>query len=395
MTYKKNVDVAVIGRGMLGTSAARHLAELGASVTLFGPEEPKNNSTHNGVFGSHYDTSRITRILDRNPYYSKIASASISRYRSLEDLTGINFYQDVGQITVSGMHPYLDELTDCATSNSLNHRILDNADLASTFPYLKFSDGMTGIHEIVTAGHINPRKFIAAQGEALRISKGDIIEKTVININDKKGEYIICCADKSELNCKQVLVATGAFANHFDIIPKKISIEVAEHTIVLGEVSKNTFNILSKMPCVIYHKTDDIYGSVYILPPIKYPEGRIWIKIGQSRGYVMNQPEKNLIPWFQGKGDTEISKWLHQELFNILPDTKLLSTKTASCVTTKSKSGFQFIDKFRDTEIYSCLVGDGQAAKSADEIGRIAAHRVLYGNVPKEYSEVNFQIQYL
>ena len=205
----------------------------------------------------------------------------------------------------------------------------------------------------------------------------------------------IVCQKRFSRRCLLARHNPAIGSNISTIIPKKISIEVAEHTIVLGEVSKNTFNILSKMPCVIYHKTDDIYGSVYILPPIKYPEGRIWIKIGQSRGYVMNQPEKNLIPWFQGKGDTEISKWLHQELFNILPDTKLLSTKTASCVTTKSKSGFQFIDKFRDTEIYCCLVGDGQAAKSADEIGRIAAHRVLYGNVPKEYSEVNFQIQYL
>ena len=37
MTVKSKVDVAVIGRGMIGSSAARHLADLGASVALIGP----------------------------------------------------------------------------------------------------------------------------------------------------------------------------------------------------------------------------------------------------------------------------------------------------------------------------------------------------------------------
>jgi len=394
MELNTNIDVAVIGRGMLGSSAARHLADLGASVSLIGPGEPKKHSVHTGVFGSHYDSGRITRILDRNPYYSKIAAASIARFRNLESLTGKYFYQDVGQITVSGMHPYLDELTDCAILNELNHSILDDTSLASTFPYLKFSDGMSGIYEIDTAGHINPREFISAQGEALKISGGNIIEETVKQIKYKNGDHILFCGNGSEFNCKQVLLATGAFANHFNIIPKQIAIEVAEHTVVLGEVSNNTSKILSKMPCIIYHKTDDIEGSVYIMPPIKYPDGRFWIKIGQSKGHIMTQPNKNLIRWFQGNGDSVISKWLHEELSNILPNTEFVSTRTMSCVTTKSKSGFQFIDKFKDTEIYSCLVGDGQAAKSADEIGRIAANRVLFGKVPEEYNDIDFQIKY-
>ena len=73
---------------------------------------------------------------------------------------------------------------------------------------------------------------------------------------------------------------------------------------------------------------------------------------------------------------------------------KFISTHSESCVTTKSNSGYQFIDKFDSKEIYSCLVGDGQAAKSADEIGRIAAHKILYGEVPGEYKGINFKNDY-
>ena len=163
---------------------------------------------------------------------------------------------------------------------------------------------------------------------------------------------------------------------------------------MFGEVSKDTAEILSAMPSVIYHQTDEIGGSVYILPPIKYPDGRTWLKIGQSSGHSMVDPEQNLIPWFQGAGNVDIAEWLSGELSIVLPGTELISHQTSSCVTTKSQSGLQFIDKFDGTEVYSCLVGEGQAAKSADELGRMAAHKVLYGRVPAEYEEFDLRIKY-
>ena len=85
---------------------------------------------------------------------------------------------------------------------------------------------------------------------------------------------------------------------------------------------------------------------------------------------------------------------LESELTTILPKIKFLSIHSESCVTTKSKSGYQFIDNFKNSGIYSCLVGDGQAAKSADEIGRIAAHKILFGSVPDEYVDIIFQNEY-
>ena len=37
---------------------------------------------------------------------------------------------------------YLDELKDCATSHKLNHLILDDKGIASSFPFLNFSQHM-------------------------------------------------------------------------------------------------------------------------------------------------------------------------------------------------------------------------------------------------------------
>ena len=66
-------DVCVIGKGLLGSAAARHLAEMGLNVLLLGPDEPLVRAEHSGVFGSHYDSGRITRIIDTDLYCARIA----------------------------------------------------------------------------------------------------------------------------------------------------------------------------------------------------------------------------------------------------------------------------------------------------------------------------------
>jgi len=58
------MHIAVIGRGLIGSAAARHLAKAGHAVTLIGPDEPADRKAHRGVFASHYDEGRITRALD-------------------------------------------------------------------------------------------------------------------------------------------------------------------------------------------------------------------------------------------------------------------------------------------------------------------------------------------
>lgn len=42
--------IAVIGKGMIGAAAARHLALMGEEVLLIGPDEPQDYASHPGVF---------------------------------------------------------------------------------------------------------------------------------------------------------------------------------------------------------------------------------------------------------------------------------------------------------------------------------------------------------
>ena len=77
---------------MMGSAAARHLANMGAKVALIGPQEPENKDSYNGVFASHYDQARISRKLDSNHDWSRLTQASIDRYAHIEEAGGKSFY---------------------------------------------------------------------------------------------------------------------------------------------------------------------------------------------------------------------------------------------------------------------------------------------------------------
>ena len=87
----------------------------------------------------------------------------------------------------------------------------------------------------------------------------------------------------------------------------------------------------------------------------------------------------SLIRWFQGDGDPQRIAWLTETLKDLLPQVTFNTLHSQSCVVTMSPTGMQFIDQFKDIRIYSLLADNGQCAKSADELGYIAASFVQSG----------------
>ncbi len=108
----------------------------------------------------------------------------------------------------------------------------------------------------------------------------------------------------------------------------------------------------------------------------------------------MSDPARNLIKWFQGDGDQVIADWLRSQLFGLLPNTIFANIKTESCAVSRSSTGRQFIDVIDESGIHVLLAGNGYSAKSSDELGRIAAHKIISGEVPDEYSDIDFKLKY-
>ncbi|HCV71662.1 MAG TPA: FAD-dependent oxidoreductase, partial [Agrobacterium sp.] len=104
----------VVGRGMMGAAAARHLAENTEGVALIGPGEPADIKSHPGVFASHYDEARITRTIDGDADWALLANRSIARYTDIAARSGVEFYAPVGCLMVGpergGDNPFDDNV---------------------------------------------------------------------------------------------------------------------------------------------------------------------------------------------------------------------------------------------------------------------------------------------
>ncbi|MEM7344559.1 MAG: FAD-binding oxidoreductase [Chloroflexota bacterium] len=386
-------DILVIGRGLIGSAAARHLSNKGATVALIGPGEPDNHQTHTGVFGSHYDSGRIVRILDPIPYYAHIAKQSIQRFRALEAQTNTRFYHEVGYLVVSNNITYLDDMEACAQAYYPTIEQIPYPDLSLRFPYFHFPTDVKALYQATAGGYLNPRQTIAAQNKALEMQGGTVIDDTVLELN-RTGPLVQARTTQGWVAGHKVVLATGAFANVGGITPRAIDFGVVPHTTVLGKVSIGQLDSLAGMPSLSYRLGDDPMRFIYFMPPIQYPDGNYYIKIGHSKGDSISNDKESLTTWFQGDGDPNRIAWLTETLHNLLPEVQFSSFHSQACVTTQSPTGKQFIDRFEDERIYSLLADNGQCAKSADELGYIAASFVEQGCLPEGYDVEDYRLVY-
>src|SRR3546814_20993789 len=81
--------IIVIGRGLIGSAAGRHLADLTDGVALLGPDEPADRAAHAGVFASQYDAARMTRVVAPDPAWAVTARRSSDRYADPEGRSGL------------------------------------------------------------------------------------------------------------------------------------------------------------------------------------------------------------------------------------------------------------------------------------------------------------------
>ena len=133
----------VVGRGMMGAAAARHLANQTDGIAVIGPDEPEDRASHQGVFGSHYDEGRIARTIDPDTDWARLANRSISRYADIERDSGIQFYAPVGCLVTGpkrgGETRYVGDVLEAASRLGVQTELLGDAGLNAKFPFFAFS----------------------------------------------------------------------------------------------------------------------------------------------------------------------------------------------------------------------------------------------------------------
>jgi glycine/D-amino acid oxidase-like deaminating enzyme len=384
---------AVVGRGLTGAAAARHLSEQVSGVVLIGPDEPGARAVHDGVFASHYDEGRITRTIDPDENWARFANRSIARYRSIEQASGIQFFAEKGCL-ISGLdtgrsQEYMSNVREAGDRLGVRYRRLDDAGLSATFPYFNFPQGSDGVLEETGAGHISPRRLVAAQTALTEKAGGAVIREQVEAINQLEGGVEIVTSTGRRVTAEKVLVAAGGFSNRKGLLPEPLDLTVYGRTITFFEVDGEEAERLSGMPSLIFEPEDASVG-IYMLPPIRYPDGRYYLKIGGDVADIVLETEEQVGAWFRTSGDATEREHLVRNMRELVPGLNIAGIHTEICVVSYTQTGYPSIGWTSSPSVAVMAGGCGAAAKSSDEIGRLGAELLLNGLIIDEAYSADF-----
>jgi len=381
----------VVGRGMMGAAAARYLALQGEGVAVIGPDEPTDWSNHHGVFASHYDEARITRTIDSDPIWARLANRSIARYGEIAAESGIDFYSEVGCLIVGpkrgGQDPYVGQVEAAARQLGVAVEMLSDAALKSRFRYFDFGSDCEGVYEEKNAGYVNPRRLVEAQSLLAEKAGARVIRRTAVSVREEGGLAIVTTDDGAVYTAERVLVAAGGFSINENLVPRPLDLKVYGRTVAFFEIPDEDLAAYSGMPSLI-HQPDDPTDHIYLLPPVRYPDGKTYLKIGGDPDDLQLETEPEIRAWFRRGGRLTTRDHLRRIISELVPTLADAPLSMAACVTSFTPENYPAIG-FASDHIAVLTGGCGAAAKSSDEIGRLGAEFIQHGRIIDEaYGDV-------
>ncbi|MGK9038848.1 FAD-dependent oxidoreductase [Rhizobium sp. SA279] len=388
----------VVGRGMMGAAAARHLAETVDGVALIGPGEPADIKSHQGVFASHYDEARITRTIDGDADWALLANRSIARYADIAARSGVEFYAPVGCLMVGpergGDNPFVDDVRKAAARLGVSTELLDGEGLESRFPYFSFEPGCEGVFERANAGYVNPRGLVKAQAVLAEKAGVTLIDDIVVSTRQEDGRARVETASGAAYTADRVLVAAGGFSITKDLLPQPVALDVYARTVAFFEVDEGDLDQYADMPSLIYEPRDTM-KHIYLLPPVRYPDGKFYLKIGGDPDDKRLGSDPEIREWFRSGGRESVRDHLSEIVGSLVPSIDLSRVSMAACVVSKTQSGYPAIGFTASPKIAVLTGGNGTAAKSSDEIGRLGALLLRDGEIADGAFSTDFKPAFL
>lgn len=358
------MSIAVLGRGLMGSAAARHLSAQGHDVILIGPGEPKDKRAHQGIFASHYDEGRITRKNALDAFWTEVSEASIARYVEIEAQSGIKFFTEAGAL-MAGPVDYIGKVNAAG-----GHGVaLNPKHLGEQFPFFRFPDDFSGRYEAAGAGHVSPRRLVAAQTEAAKRNGAKIVDGIVTGFKERPDHVQIVTQDDT-LRVDRVLVAAGYMTDM--LLGRPRHLDVYARTVALFEITEAEAQRLAQMPSLVYSAPE----SPYLLPPIRYPDGKTYVKLGGDPEDVKLDGEFAIHDWFRSGGNADVRDRLEQMIRTLMPDLAIENVTMDACVTSWTEDRYPEIRNLSD-RVTVCTGGNGAGAKCSDELGRRGAALVV------------------
>ncbi len=193
----------------------------------------------------------------------------------------MQFYKEVGFIQFGDCIEVFDSIPEGGVQQSASS-------IQQPFPYIDISaDGPTGILAQTNAGYLVARDYVKAQTLVARRQGCDVISDVVNRVTgqsagvDGDDHVLVETEGGKKVTAKRVLLCTGAFTQFKDLLPKdcKLDAKVTTDIAVRFEIDDECVEMLRDMPSMTSEFQEPSQRECYILPPIRYPDGKFIIVI--------------------------------------------------------------------------------------------------------------------
>ncbi len=194
--------VAVVGGGVMGSSAAWQLAARGAEVTLFEQFRPGHDR------GSSHGSSRIFRLTYPEARYVGLAQRSLPLWRALEEETGTALLTVTGAVD-HGPAAATGVLHDTLRAAGARAELVGPSEAAERWPGLRI-DGTALFHP--DAGRVHADRAVAALQQAAERNGAALRPETrVTRISVTGTGRVQVTTDQESLLADAVVVAVGSW----------------------------------------------------------------------------------------------------------------------------------------------------------------------------------------
>lgn len=206
-----DAEVAVIGLGAVGSSAAWRLAARGHDVLGFEQFEPGN------AWGGSTGKTRLFRVAClEHPGLTPIARRARDLWRELETSSGERLFFETGGLMIGPPDSRIIEGTlRAAEAHDLPVEPLDPDEIARRFPaHARLNPGDVGVWD-PEAGIVRPEAAIVAAVDAARAAGARIHTGTRVVAIEPDADGVTIRTDDAEYRVRHVAVTSGPWITRF------------------------------------------------------------------------------------------------------------------------------------------------------------------------------------